>query len=400
MKILLHDYAGHAFTVQLSRTLAARGHNVRHVYSSSLTTTPQGSLARTESDPETFHSFPVDLGRKIDKQNYKQVFLKDDPEHARIVTDHIREFKPDVVLSGNTSPRINHILLDACRTHQAAFVCWVQDLFGPSASTILPEKYGLVGQVAARFVQRSEQRMIARSQGVVVITEEFKPHLGQPKSEVTVIENWAPLDEIPARPRLNPWGEAQGLAQTRNFIYSGTIGMKHNPELLVQIAAHYRATPDVRVVVISAGKGMDYLQSRKQELQLDGLVLLPFQPFEALPDVLATADVLVAVLEPEAGVFSVPSKVLSYLCSGRAIMLGVPPENLAARIVLENHAGRVVAPQLEAEFVAAAAALMDDRDACAAMGAHARAYAESTFDIQRIAERFENVFQKAMKTAR
>ena len=176
--------------------------------------------------------------------------------------------------------------------------------------------------------------------------------------------------------------------------------MKHNPELLVQIAAHYRGTPDVRVVVISAGKGMDYLHSRKQELQLDGLVLLPFQPFEALPDVLATADVLVAVLEPEAGVFSVPSKVLSYLCSGRAIMLGVPPENLAARIVLENHAGRVVAPQLESEFVAAAAALMDDRDACAAMGVHARAYAESTFDIQRIAERFETVFQKAIKTAR
>ena len=63
------------------------------------------------------------------------------------------------------------------------------------------------------------------------------------------------------------------------------------------------------------------------------LMLLPFQPYEVLPEVLASADVLIAILEPDAGVFSVPSKVLSYHCAGRPILAAIPAENLAARII-------------------------------------------------------------------
>ena len=32
MRIVLHDYPGHAFPVQLSRALAARGHQVLHIW--------------------------------------------------------------------------------------------------------------------------------------------------------------------------------------------------------------------------------------------------------------------------------------------------------------------------------------------------------------------------------
>ena len=40
MRILVHDYAGHPFQVQLSRALAQRGHDVLHAYCASLQTTP------------------------------------------------------------------------------------------------------------------------------------------------------------------------------------------------------------------------------------------------------------------------------------------------------------------------------------------------------------------------
>ena len=35
MKIIVHDYAGHPFQVQLSRRLASRGHEVLHLYCAS-----------------------------------------------------------------------------------------------------------------------------------------------------------------------------------------------------------------------------------------------------------------------------------------------------------------------------------------------------------------------------
>ncbi len=38
MHILIHDYAGHAFPVSLSRELAMRGHRVTHAFASVLQT--------------------------------------------------------------------------------------------------------------------------------------------------------------------------------------------------------------------------------------------------------------------------------------------------------------------------------------------------------------------------
>jgi len=138
---------------------------------------------------------------------------------------------------------------------------------------------------------------------------------------------------------------------------------------------------------------MDYLQGRKRELGLENLVLMGFQPFADLPDVMATADVLLAILEPEAGVFSVPSKVLSYLCAGRALLLAVPPENLAAKIVQRVGAGLVVPPSDAEGFIERAVSPMSDADRRESMGASGRAYAEQAFDIERIAEKFVRVFE-------
>ncbi|HEX8386050.1 MAG TPA: hypothetical protein VF576_07700, partial [Rubricoccaceae bacterium] len=129
---------------------------------------------------------------------------------------------------------------------------------------------------------------------------------------------------------------------------------------------------------------------------LDTLDVRGFKPFAEMPDAMAAADVLAAVLEPDAGVFSVPSKVLAYLCGARPVLLAVPPENLAARIVAREGAGLVVAPDDHAGFLAAAEALFADGDLRATMGRNARAYAESAFPIAAIADRMERVLADAL----
>jgi hypothetical protein len=45
MRLLIHDYAGHPFQVQLSRELARRGHSVIHAFAGGLLT-PRGSLQK------------------------------------------------------------------------------------------------------------------------------------------------------------------------------------------------------------------------------------------------------------------------------------------------------------------------------------------------------------------
>lgn len=393
MKILVHDYAGHPFQVQLSRSLARRGHEVVHVYSASLSTTPQGGLAKRADDPATFNSVGIDIGRLINKANRKTLILEDDPAHTAGLMRVVENFQPDVILSANTAPWINEEMLDYAWETECQFVCWVQDLFGPVAKKELETKWW--GPFAAGRLDDWEKQMLRRSDAVVLIAEDFRAHIPDVECPVHVIENWAPLEEMPVRPKVNEWSVKKGLAETTNFVYSGTLGMKHNPDLLIDIAHKFSDRKDVRVVVISAGNGMDYLREQKESQEIWNMELMGFQPFEDLPDVMGSADVLVAVLEPEAGVFSVPSKVLSYLCAGRAVLMGVPPENLASKIVERTGAGLVVPPKDNAAFVAAAEELLADAGRREAMGRSARGYAEATFDIETITDRFERVFGSA-----
>jgi glycosyltransferase involved in cell wall biosynthesis len=230
----------------------------------------------------------------------------------------------------------------------------------------------------------------------VVITADFRDVLtkwGIEASRIHVIHNWAPLEEMPLRPRENDWSHAQALKGGLRFIYSGTLAMKHNPALLLELARLLDRDQVGELVVVSEGAGVEWLAQQATACRFQSLRVLGFQPFDSLPDVLGSADVLVAILEPDAGVFSVPSKVLSYFCAGRPVLLAVPRENLAAKTVIESGAGLVVEPGDIDGFLAAAHRLIDSSEERAEFGQAARRYAETHFDIRHIGDQFEAIIR-------
>ena len=105
---------------------------------------------------------------------------------------------------------------------------------------------------------------------------------------------------------------------------------------------------------------------------------------------------LLAIIEKEAGGYSAPSKVLTYLCASRPLLLSVPASNLSARIVAENQAGIVVEPGDLEGFVKAAHELINSPDRASAFAARGRQYAVATFQIGRIGDKFDEVFTQAL----
>ena len=97
--------------------------------------------------------------------------------------------------------------------------------------------------------------------------------------------------------------------------------------------------------------------------------------------------------------FSVPSKVQSYLCAGRPVLLAAPPENLAARIVARENAGLAMHPDDLDGFIAAAKKLAGDAELRRTLGENGRRYAERAYDILRTTDRFERVFEAALRRA-
>jgi glycosyltransferase involved in cell wall biosynthesis len=244
-----------------------------------------------------------------------------------------------------------------------------------------------------------ERGLLLQSDAVVTIADDFRPVLrswGIPDEKLHVIENWAPLDELPALPRDNAWAREHGLHDRPVVLYSGTLGLKHDPRLLLELALGLRQGGDTRVVVISQGLGADWLRREAATAELDNLLLLPYQPYERLAEVHASADVLVAILDADAGRFSVPSKVLSYHCAERPILAAVPSENLAARILIREGSGVVVEPGDAAALVRAARSLLADPALRSRLGRAARRYAERAFDVQLVGDRFEGVLAGAV----
>ena len=106
---------------------------------------------------------------------------------------------------------------------------------------------------------------------------------------------------------------------------------------------------------------------------------------------LGAADLFIALLDAGAGEFSVPSKVLTYLCAGRPVLGLMPAKNAASIMVNTVAEAGLVADDVSA-FLDAGERLVSNAALRAEMGKRGRAFAESNFDIERITDRFVELF--------
>jgi glycosyltransferase involved in cell wall biosynthesis len=396
MRILVHDYSGHPFQAQLSRELARRGHEVLHLHAAFFQT-PKGRLARAADDPPGFAVEGLELGRPFAKYRFleRRAQVR---AYGRILCERASLFAPEIILCANTPLDPLAIFQRWREGRDIPFIFWLQDIYGVAIDRLLRQRLGILGAIVGAYYRRLERRIARASDAIVTITDDFRPILdgwSVAAGRVAVIENWAPLAELPSLPRDNDWSHAQGLAGRLVLLYAGTLGLKHDPNLLAALAERFRANPEILVLVASEGPGADWLARRKAEAGLDNLRLLPFQPYAALPEMLASADVLLAILDAEAGIYSVPSKVLTYLCAGRPLLAAVPAANLAARLIARERAGLIVEPGDASGFTAAAERLVADAPLRAQLGENGLDYARRSFNIGGIAERFEAVMAKA-----
>lgn len=401
MRIVVHDYGGHPGEVYMSRELARRGHEVLHLYFGS-NETPHGALVKKPDDPPTFQVEGIFLTKPFRKHTYVRRLLQE-VGYGKLLVDRIAKFEPDVVLCGNTPMLPQARLQRKCRQWGAGFVFWVMDVYGLAVKAGLRGKLPVIGNIVGEYFIRLERKLMRQSDRIVLISEGFGPTIENwrvPQDKVEIVPLWPPLDELPVHPKENEWSRKNGFDRTMNLIYSGTLGTKHNPETLAVLAEKFRHRDDVRVIVISEGAGARYLQGRKAKSGLDNLVLMPFQPYNELPQVFGAADVLLVLLEAAAGEFSVPGKVLSHFCAQRPQVAAVPMVNRAAKVIQESGGGFAIPVGDDLKFVDAVQQLVGDDTLRHEMGRRARQYADTAFDIRKIGQRFDEILEAACRNVR
>ena len=122
-RIVVHDYSGHPFQLQLSRELAKRGDHVLHLYSSDFLT-GQGATTLDEADPLTLEIESLGIGLQFAKYNLIRR-TSHELRYGRVLRRRVKAYSPDIVLSSNTPLLSQAALMTWVAVHRVPFVFWL-----------------------------------------------------------------------------------------------------------------------------------------------------------------------------------------------------------------------------------------------------------------------------------
>jgi colanic acid biosynthesis glycosyl transferase WcaI len=237
-----------------------------------------------------------------------------------------------------------------------------------------------LGQVAERFLTSKFDRVSTISDRMV----ERLPAKGVDSSKCVLFPNWVDTSSIYPLPTAGPLRQELGIPQQSIVaLFSGSMGMKHGLNLLVEASRRLVSRSDIHFVFCGDGPYREVLQQEKR----DNVSMLPLQPADRLNELLNLADLHLLPQLAEASDLVMPSKLTGMMASGRAV-IATAHAGTQISTVLEGR-GVVTTPGDVDAFVAAIVQLADDANLRRRMGEAARCYAVENMDRGEILNRFE-----------
>jgi colanic acid biosynthesis glycosyl transferase WcaI len=251
---------------------------------------------------------------------------------------------------------------------------------------------GLVRRpVLIRFLFALERFVYARAARLTVIAEAMRRRViakGVPAAKVTLIPNFVDTTVALAVPRPNPFSRAHGLDDCFVVSYAGNVGPAQGLEALIDAAAALRDLPRVRIVVVGGGILWQTLADRIAAAGLDNVVLLPHQPFDAVPDIYGASDLCVVAQSATTTSDAVPSKVYRIMGAGKPVLAMTVPGSDLATLVGDAGGGVVVSAADPAAIARAIREAAATPEACRAMGEAGRAHVEAHYSRRALTARY------------
>ncbi len=285
-----------------------------------------------------------------------------------------------------TPPVFAALGVAAGRLRRARCAVYVADLWPESAVDL-----GTVarGSVVERVMRRLVRGMY-RSASLVFTTSESQRAQCQPLTSAPchTVPSAVDLRRFPpCRPPRGP-----GPAPRLRMAYTGTLGMAHGLDFLIEAAGDFPA--DVEVVLVGDGAERDRLVQLAR--QAEHVHVLPPVPPEQVPGLLADVDVgIVALRDVPAFRGVLPSKLFEYFASCLPVLVLGGGE--VAELVSRGRAGIVVCPGDRGALVAAVTALaaMPSSER-AAMGRRGRALVETSYSRAAVARTMATLLRSSV----
>lgn len=285
---------------------------------------------------------------------------------------------PDVIYANTWPLGAQGLLALVAAARGVPLVLSVQDVY--------PESLIAQGRTGreSRSVRllRAIDGAIARSAATLVVisrhfAELYASTRGVARERTRIVPNWGnapPLDPDAGALMRERWDIA---TDERVAVYGGNIGTAAGVEHMLASLAGAPRESLPRIVIAGAGAQLAACRAAARAAGLDVIFHTPWAAAETAA-VLSAADVLLLPTIGDQASASVPSKLISYLLSGRPVIAQVPPSSETAAVLQASGGGWTVAtddPGAWRRVLSAAKAAPADE--LAAMGSRGRAYAEA-----------------------
>ncbi|MCA1994602.1 MAG: glycosyltransferase family 4 protein [Coleofasciculus sp. S288] len=254
----------------------------------------------------------------------------------------------------------------------------------------------LKNQKLIRLFEILEKFAYRTASKITVIADGFIDNLigkGVPSHKVELIPNWVDVNFIQPMPKEdNEFRKLHHLTGKFVVLYAGNIALTQGLTTVINAAVRLRHIPDIAIVIVGEEKALEQLQLYRDTCKAANVILLPFQPREKLPEMLAAADVGLVVQKQNVVSFNMPSKIQVLLASGRAIIASVPANGTAARSVVQSGGGIIVPPEDPGALAAAILDLYHNPDKIKVLGEKSRQYAIDNYSFEQALDRYEKLF--------
>jgi glycosyltransferase involved in cell wall biosynthesis len=168
-----------------------------------------------------------------------------------------------------------------------------------------------------RFMyKRADQSIVLCKAAKRLVCESY----GVEPDRVHIIHNWADPDELkPKRKEDNPFAIEHNLVKPFTVLYSGNLGLYYDFETILGAAVILK-NENFKLVFIGAGGKKEWISRQVKERNLTNTLLLPYQPFERLPDSLTACDASLVTIQKDVEGISYPSKLYASLSIGKPIL--------------------------------------------------------------------------------
>jgi colanic acid biosynthesis glycosyl transferase WcaI len=288
--------------------------------------------------------------------------------------------RPDVIYMNSWVIVCSGMVSVAARIRGIPVAMSIQDVYPESLSE---QKRISAHSLLFRILRALDRRIAHSAKALIVISDQFRETYrldrGVPAERIHVLQNWGETSSVNVDAR-GAYGLRQKygiLDQTTLAVYAGNIGAAAGVETVIKSFEYLWNEENICMLIAGAGSSLRACQQMVEEKGLQDRIFFhtPW-PKKDTGIVLGAADVLLLPTQGEQSMVSVPSKLISYMLSGRPILAMVLSNSDTAKLIRKAKAGWVIPPDdpmgtAAALKVIAASAPEDVR----AAGAHGLDYA-------------------------